>query len=168
LPWGKYARRVDFLYTSPSEFPFSILYFTGSKGFNTIMREHALSMKYTLNEHGFSAMDGKKKGARIDRVFPDEKSIFEFLKLEYKSPEERLDGRAIEPIRPVMEPVMEPVVEPVVESVVEPVVKASTESPDENTGIPSHNNLEDATTPSRVFIKKQNSRSMRSNYCNIC
>ena len=37
------ARRVDFLYASPEEFPFSILYFTGSKIFNTVMRHQALN-----------------------------------------------------------------------------------------------------------------------------
>ena len=95
LPDGEFARRVDFLYTPPREFPFSILYFTGSKGFNTAMREYVLSMKYTLNEHGLSHMVGKTKGALIDYNFPDEGSIFYFLNLEYKKPEERTDGRAV-------------------------------------------------------------------------
>lgn len=92
---SEYARRVDFLYTSPEEFPFSILYFTGSKGFNTTMREHALSMKYTLNEYGLSVMEGKKKGGFVEHKFTDEKSIFDFLGLEYKKPEERIDSRDI-------------------------------------------------------------------------
>lgn len=95
LSGTEYARRVDFLYTTPEEFPFSILYFTGSKGFNTTMREHALSMKYTLNEHGMSVMEGKKKGGLVNHKFTDEKSIFDFLGLEYKKPEKRIDGRDI-------------------------------------------------------------------------
>ena len=95
LHGAEYARRVDFLYTSPEEFPFSILYFTGSKGFNTTMREHALSMKYTLNEHGMSVMEGKKKGGLVEQKFTDEKSIFDFLGLVYKTPEERIDGRYV-------------------------------------------------------------------------
>ena len=33
---GKKARRVDFLYTPPSEYAFAILYFTGSKAFITV------------------------------------------------------------------------------------------------------------------------------------
>jgi DNA ligase (NAD+) len=98
LPGAAHARRVDFLYTTVSEFPFAILYFTGSKGFNTAMRNHALSMGYTLNEHGFSKMDGKKKGAAVDRRFADEAAIFAFLKLMYKAPQERVDGRDIVPI----------------------------------------------------------------------
>jgi len=95
LPGEEFARRVDFLYTPPREFPFSILYFTGSKGFNTAMREYVLGMKYTLNEHGLSHMVGRTKGALIDHDFPDEKSIFDFLNLEYKKPEERTYGKAV-------------------------------------------------------------------------
>jgi len=95
LPWCQYARRVDFLYTSPEEFAFSILYFTGSKGFNTAMRERALNLGYTLNEHGFSKMENRKKGAKLDKYFPDEKSIFDFLKMDYKLPTERIDSTAV-------------------------------------------------------------------------
>ena len=95
LPGGLHARRVDFLYTGPDEFPFAILYFTGSKGFNTKMREHALSQGYTLNEHGMSRMEGKKKGALVETKFPTEKSIFDFLTLVYKTPEERTGSDAV-------------------------------------------------------------------------
>jgi len=95
LPWAQYARRVDFLYTTPQEFPFSILYFTGSKGFNTAMREHALKLNMTLNEHGLSAMEGRKKGAAIVHEFPTEKSIFDYLNLVYKDPKDRIDGSAV-------------------------------------------------------------------------
>lgn len=91
LPSSQYARRVDFLYTSKEEYPFATLYFTGSKEFNTAMRERALKMGYTLNEHGFSKMEGKKKGDKLTKVFKDEKEIFNFLKMEYKNPVERND-----------------------------------------------------------------------------
>jgi NAD-dependent DNA ligase len=90
------ARRIDFLYTSPREYPFAVLYFTGSKIFNTVMRARALTMGYTLNEHGIYHMEaGKKKGALVTQHFQDERSIFDFLKLKYKSPEERIDGRSV-------------------------------------------------------------------------
>jgi NAD-dependent DNA ligase/DNA polymerase/3'-5' exonuclease PolX len=52
LPGNPIARRVDFLYTSVDEYPFSVLYFTGSKLFNTAMRARAQTLGYTLNEHG--------------------------------------------------------------------------------------------------------------------
>ena len=31
------ARRLDFMYSSPEEYPFATLYFTGSKAFNVVM-----------------------------------------------------------------------------------------------------------------------------------
>jgi NAD-dependent DNA ligase len=95
LPSSEVARRVDFLYTSPVEFPFSILYFTGSKIFNTVMRHEALQKGFTMNEHGLYKMEGKKKGEKVDVVFKDEKDIFDYLGLVYKSPVERVDGRAV-------------------------------------------------------------------------
>ncbi len=87
---GYSARRVDFLFTTPEEYPFAVLYFTGSKAFNTVMRGHALKMGLSLNEHG---LEPKEKVANT--VFPDEKSIFDYLNLVYKGPLERTDGRAV-------------------------------------------------------------------------
>ena len=96
---NKLARRVDFLFSSIEEYPFAILYFTGSKTFNTVMRNHALKMSYTLNEHGLSKMENKKKGEKVNKEFLTEKDIFDFLKLEYKEPVDRIDGRSIMPIK---------------------------------------------------------------------
>ena len=93
---NKPARRVDFLYSPPSEFAFAILYFTGSKAFNVMMRHRALEMGYSLNEHGFYKMTNGKKGKKLDKEFNSEQEIFEFLKMKYKKPTERIDGRAVE------------------------------------------------------------------------
>lgn len=98
---SKYARRVDFLYTSPEEYPFSVLYFTGSKAFNTVMRGHALKMGYTLNEHRIARTS--VAGSPIKMNFQNEKDIFDFLKLEYKEPNERIDGRAVVSMVPISE-----------------------------------------------------------------
>ena len=95
LPNHATSRRVDFLYTSPEEFPFAILYFTGSKIFNTVMRNHALTNGLTMNEHGLYSFTDKKKGEKVNHVFNSEKDIFDYLGLEYKAPHERTDGRAI-------------------------------------------------------------------------
>ena len=95
IPSSDSARRVDFLYTNPEEFPFAILYFTGSKIFNTVMRHIALEKGYTMNEHGINKMEGKKKGDKVAHHFSSEEDIFDFLGLVYKSPTERTDGRAI-------------------------------------------------------------------------
>ena len=97
-PSSDTVRRVDFMYTSKEEYPFAILYFTGSKIFNTVMRGRALTMGYSLNEHGFYKMDGKKKGAKLDQVFENEEAIFDFLKMEYKEPNQRIDGRSVVPL----------------------------------------------------------------------
>jgi len=98
LPGSAVARRVDFLYTSPDEYPFSVLYFTGSKYFNTVMRQRALEKGYTMNEHGLYVMKDGKKGLKVDHVFHEEADIFAFLGLVYKKPEERVDGRAVLPL----------------------------------------------------------------------
>jgi DNA polymerase/3'-5' exonuclease PolX len=95
LPSSDTVRRVDFMCTSKEEYPFAILYFTGSKIFNTVMRGRALTMGYSLNEHGLYKMDGKKKGAKLDKIFDNEKEVFDFLKMEYKEPNQRIDGRSV-------------------------------------------------------------------------
>ena len=95
IPSSNVARRVDFLYTNPEEFPFAILYFTGSKIFNTVMRHIALEKGYTMNEHGIYKMEAKKKGEKVQHTFTSEEDIFNFLGLEYKTPIERTDGRAV-------------------------------------------------------------------------
>ena len=95
IPSSDSVRRVDFLYTGIEEFPFAILYFTGSKIFNTVMRHIALEKGYTMNEHGINNMEGKKKGDKVAHRFKTEEDIFDFLGLEYKAPTERTDGRAI-------------------------------------------------------------------------
>jgi DNA ligase (NAD+) len=97
---GYKCRRVDFLYAPPNEYAFALLYFTGSKVFNTMMRQHAVNRGYTFNEHGIYRIEDNKKGAKVrdthtnnDKVFLCEKDIFDFLELEYRSPGERKDGR---------------------------------------------------------------------------
>ena len=103
LPGVEHARRVDFMYTSPEEFPFAILYFTGSKAFNTVMRGYALRLGLSLNEHGmYTKTKGEEKGEKIDKIFVDEESIFSSLYLKYKLPEERIDGRAVETTLPII------------------------------------------------------------------
>jgi DNA ligase (NAD+) len=95
LPGMNVARRVDFLYAPPDEFAFAILYFTGSKIFNTVMRQHALNKGYTFNEHGIYKLDNKQKGEKVDKHFTCEKDIFDFLGLQFKTPIERTDGRSV-------------------------------------------------------------------------
>ena len=99
------ARRVDFLNTTKEEYPFSILYFTGSKIFNTIMRNQALTMGLTMNEHGLYKMENKnkgkerkEKGEKVEHHFQSEQDIFKYLNIEYREPCERTDSRAFKEI----------------------------------------------------------------------
>ena len=92
------ARRVDFLFTTKKEYPFAVLYFTGSKSFNTVMRGYALKKGLSLNEHGFHKKNGGKKEEKMDLDINQELDIFEYLNLEYKTPEERINGNAVIPI----------------------------------------------------------------------
>lgn len=97
------ARRVDFLYTTKEEYPFAILYFTGSKIFNTVMRGHAITMGLTMNEHGLYKMENKKKSEKVEHKFETERDIFKYLNMEYKEPWERVDGRAFTLIKEITE-----------------------------------------------------------------
>ena len=86
------ARRVDFMFTTRKEYPFAILYFTGSKDFNTAMRAHALRMGMSMNEHGFTNKLNQQKIVYNDVVM--EKDIFDKLNLVYVPPDKRIDGRS--------------------------------------------------------------------------
>jgi len=86
---GHPARRLDFMFTTKEEYPFAVLYFTGSKIFNTLMRGQALKMGYTMNEHGLCKLKKGVKSAKIDHKFKDEKDIFDFLNIKWVEPEDR-------------------------------------------------------------------------------
>ena len=88
------SRRIDFMFTPKTEFAFAILYFTGSKIFNTLMRARAVEMGYTMNEHGIYDFKNKKKGKKLNKEFSTEESIFEFLGIEWRGPTERIDGNS--------------------------------------------------------------------------
>lgn len=85
------ARRLDLLVIPVEQFPYALLYFTGSGEFNVAFRKHALSLGYTLNEHEMK-LTGKVPDARPVPLMKDEKDIFAFLGLKYKEPSERLAG----------------------------------------------------------------------------
>lgn len=88
-------RRVDFLFTTKEEYPFSKLYFTGSALFNTIMRKHAVDNGYTMNEHGIYKLVSGVKKDKISNIFKNEEDIFDFLGLKYVEPTERKNGKNI-------------------------------------------------------------------------
>tara|TARA_B110000261_G_scaffold29324_1_gene33216 strand:+ start:1627 stop:2535 length:909 start_codon:yes stop_codon:yes gene_type:complete len=77
------ARRLDMLITFPEEYACALLYFTGSKEHNIKIRNKALKMGYTLNEH---RMEKNKPDVKDVPMFNTEKDIFDFLELEYIKP----------------------------------------------------------------------------------
>jgi DNA polymerase/3'-5' exonuclease PolX len=78
------ARRIDIRFIPFDSYGASILYFTGSKTFNTQMRTHALSKGYSLNEYGL-----KRLADNVLIACKTEEEVFEILKYPYKKPEER-------------------------------------------------------------------------------
>ena len=81
------GRRIDIMYTTPSEYPFAILYFTGSGDFNQVMRKEVNQKGFTMNEYGIKSSDTGKK---VDYEFSVEKDIFDFLDIGYVEPWQRL------------------------------------------------------------------------------
>jgi DNA polymerase beta len=83
---GETPRRLDLLYTTPEEFPFAVLYFTGSDEFNKRMRAHALTKGCTLNEHALTHLaTGKQvQGCKT------EDAIFRALCFPWIEPEHRI------------------------------------------------------------------------------
>lgn len=92
---GSTARRLDLLLTPAEEYPYALLYFTGSDKFNVAFRGHALEQGYTLNEH---TMKPVVEGQAPVPLMTDEKDIFAFLKLKYIPPNERVDANQIIPV----------------------------------------------------------------------
>lgn len=76
-------RRIDIMVTKEEEYPFAILYFTGSKDFNTLMRQHALDRGLSMNEYSLKYDDSKEL---VDHKFTSEKDIFEYLEYPYIEP----------------------------------------------------------------------------------
>ena len=79
------GRRIDIMFTKPQEYPFAILYFTGSKDFNVKMRGELLKKEMSLNEYGIKDKD--KKNVKHD--CKTEKDVFEYLGYDYVEPENR-------------------------------------------------------------------------------
>jgi len=81
-------RRIDIIYCPPNEYPFAILYFTGSGPFNVKMREYASKKGFRLNEKGLIELKTQKN---VEHIFKTEKDIFTYLGLKYVEPNERVE-----------------------------------------------------------------------------
>lgn len=79
------AFRIDMEVIKPHEWPFALLYFTGSGPFNEKQRLIAKKMGYSLSEHGLKDVE---LGSYVKGI-TSERKIFEFLGMDYLSPWDR-------------------------------------------------------------------------------
>jgi DNA polymerase beta len=94
---GKPVRHLDIVETSQKDYPFAMLYFTGSGPFNIQMRKHALDLGYSINEYNMTLKSDKKKEVPkseiIKRIgkeeFETENDIFDFVGIPYRVPKKR-------------------------------------------------------------------------------
>jgi DNA polymerase/3'-5' exonuclease PolX len=78
------ARRIDIRFVPADSFGSAILYFTGSKNFNTKLRTHAMSKGYSLSEFGL-----KRKSDDVLIPCSTEEEVFKILNYPYLTPKER-------------------------------------------------------------------------------
>lgn len=96
-----YYRHIDIFYYSEKEYPFALLFSTGSGQFNIEMRADAIKKGYSLSEKELVYKDNSKVTTEeyksdIGKDYPvDEKDIFNFLGLKYIEPENRQSGAII-------------------------------------------------------------------------
>jgi len=81
---GNKFYKIDIKTTTPKYFASYMLYFGSGKYFSKFIRGSAKSMGYKLNQYGITFKDGKLK------TFRSEKAIFNFLKIPYLTPQERV------------------------------------------------------------------------------
>jgi DNA polymerase beta len=79
-----YGRRIDIRCVDFSAYYAALLYFTGSKNFNILVRNRALELGYSLNEYSLTKKEDNKK-----IILNSEKELFEILDIDYIKPTER-------------------------------------------------------------------------------
>ena len=82
---------VDLRVVTGEQFPFALMYFTGSKEHNVTLRGRALRQGYKLNEYGLFPRNSEKS-----EQMKNEKEVFQRLGLSYIPPELREDRGEIE------------------------------------------------------------------------
>lgn len=92
LPGCDKYRRLDIIVTTPEQYYFELLYFTGSDDFNKEMRSEALKQGYSLSQYNFTVVD---TGKVISNKFNSEEDIFDFLGFKYIEPKERKSGALV-------------------------------------------------------------------------
>ncbi|MBD3616963.1 MAG: DNA polymerase/3'-5' exonuclease PolX [Gracilimonas sp.] len=86
----KEGRQVDLRIVSPKEFPAALMYFTGSKEHNVVMRQRARERGMGLNEYGLFKLNSEGETDFDQPVeFSSEADIYEKLGLHFVPPELR-------------------------------------------------------------------------------
>ena len=86
------GRQVDLRIVKPDEYPAALMYFTGSKEHNIVMRQRARERGMALNEYGlFKLTEEKETDFNQPVVASSEKEIYQKLGLNYVPPEHRED-----------------------------------------------------------------------------
>lgn len=90
------ARRIDIRFIPYNSYYPALLYFTGSKDFNIMMRNNAIEQGYLLSEYGlYKNPDRKKKltskelASKNKLIFHSEEEIFNALGMDYVPPTDR-------------------------------------------------------------------------------
>ena len=81
----------DLRVVSDAEYPFALMYFTGSKDHNIVMRQRAIARDLRLNEYGLFRSQAETRDPKLLVKCRTEEEIFEKLGLHYIPPELRED-----------------------------------------------------------------------------
>src|SRR5438034_716064 len=81
----------DLRVVSDAEFPFALMYFTGSKEHNIVMRQRAIERGLRLNEYGLFRSKTETRDPKLLLVCKTEEEVFEKLGLHSIPPEMRED-----------------------------------------------------------------------------
>jgi ATP-dependent DNA ligase/DNA polymerase/3'-5' exonuclease PolX len=96
-----FYRHIDIFYYSQKEYPFALLFSTGSGQFNIEMRADAIKKGYSLSEKELKYTNGtpvteEDYESDIKKSYPtEEKDIFDFLGIKYVEPKDRQSGTII-------------------------------------------------------------------------
>jgi len=86
------GRQVDLRIVKPSEFPAALMYFTGSKEHNIVLRQRARDRGLSLNEYGLFKLDDEGEADFDSPVdYSSESDIYRQLDLNFIPPELRED-----------------------------------------------------------------------------
>src|SRR5258705_5441271 len=83
--------QADLRVVSDAEFPFALMYFTGSKEHNIVMRQRAIERGLRLNEYGLFRSKTETRDPKLLVPCKTEQEIFEKLGLHFVPPEMRED-----------------------------------------------------------------------------